>query len=94
LGADPQIHGDIKDTAVGAAHQLAHRRREVLVVEAAQDALLRARMVVLHELVSDPGFGELALLVCLEKEASFVAAHLRLDEDEALEPGRPDPDAQ
>ena len=51
-------------------------------------------MIVLNELVPDPGFGELTLLIPLEKEASVVTAHLGLDEEQALEPGRPDPDAQ
>jgi hypothetical protein len=51
-------------------------------------------MIVLHKRVPDSGFGELALLIRLEKEATVVAADLRLDEEQALEPGRSDPDAQ
>jgi hypothetical protein len=51
-------------------------------------------MIVLHELVPDPRLRELALLIRLKEEASVVAAHLGLDEEQALEPGRPDPDAQ
>ena len=63
-------------------------------MQTAQDALPRARVIVLDELVRDAGFRELALLIGLEKEASVVAAHLGLDEEDSLEPGRPDRDAQ
>ncbi len=51
-------------------------------------------MIVLHELIRDAGSGELAVLVGLEEEASIVATYLGLDQEETLEPGRPDPDAQ
>ena len=63
-------------------------------MQAAQDALLGARVIVLDELVADPGLRELPLLIGLEKEPAVVAAHLGLDEEQALEPGLADPDAQ
>jgi hypothetical protein len=51
-------------------------------------------VIVLHELISNAGLGELAVLIGLEKKAPIVATNLGLDEDETLEPGLPDPDAQ
>jgi hypothetical protein len=45
-------------------------------MQAAQHALCRARVVVLHELGADAEFGESLAVVALEKEAARVAEHL------------------
>ena len=63
-------------------------------MQAAQNALLRAGVILLDELVPDPGVGELAQLISLEEEASVVATYLGLNKEQVREPGRPDPDAQ
>ena len=66
---------------VGDAHQLALRLGGQLVVQAAQDAASRPRVVVLHELDLDPGGGaERLAVVALQEEAALVAEDARLEQ--------------
>jgi hypothetical protein len=59
-----------------------------LVMQPAQHAARRARMIVLHELgVDTRRLRERLAVVALEKEAALVAEHLRLDQQHARERG-------
>jgi hypothetical protein len=78
--AAPDVDRHVEHAASRHAHELALRLRRQLVVETAQHAARRARMVVLHELVA--GAGELVeqlLVEALHEEAALVAEHARLE---------------
>ena len=63
-------------------------------MQPAQHATLRPGMVVLHELLDDPGVVKTAPVVRLDKETAFVAVVLGLHHDETLEPGRAEGELQ
>jgi hypothetical protein len=50
-----------------------------LIMETAERALCRARVVVLDEDIRDAEFGKLLLVVRLQKKAPRVAEHFRLE---------------
>ncbi len=82
-----QIDGHVKHRALGHAHQLALRLLD-LVMQAAQHALGRTRMVVLHEQLGDTGqFGKAARVVAFEEEAAVVAEDLGLEHQQARQRG-------
>ena len=73
-----QVDRDVEHFAGDDAHELALRVLD-LVVEAAQHAAPRARVVVLHERRVEPGRRERARVPALEEEAALVAEDARLD---------------
>src|SRR5262249_44330944 len=81
---------DIEDRALGAAHELAQGRGEVLVVDAAQHVGAGAGVVVLDELVGNAVLDEALTMVVLDKEAALIAEVVRLDDDHTLQRGGQD----
>ena len=76
---------DVEDRAAGAADELGLAG---LVVHAADDALARARVVVLDELVDDAQLAEHARAEGLDEETAFVAVDRGGQQDRAGELGR------
>src|SRR5438034_6150878 len=91
---NPEIDGNIKDTARRAADELTHGRRHVLAMNAAQDAFAGPRVVVLHELVRDPVVDVLLPVVAFEEEPPLVSADGRLDDDDPFQGRSADGQAQ
>lgn len=71
-GALAHVHGDVEHFAFGDAHQFALGLL-MLEVQATQDALAGAGVVVLHELVVAAVLDEFALAEGFHEEAAFVA---------------------
>ena len=81
-----QVDGDVPDPPPQAADQL-RLPGLGLEVQAAEDPGAGARVVVLDELDVDPELGPGVRAERLDQEAALVAVHLRLEQDEAVEPG-------
>jgi hypothetical protein len=79
-----QIHCHVEHRAAHHPHQLALRRVE-LVMQPAQHALRRARMVVLHEIQVQPQCGEGLAVPAFHEEAARVAEHPGFDQEDAGE---------
>ncbi len=86
-GADAEVDGDIEDGAVGAAYELAHGGSHILVVEAAEDGLAGAGVVVLDEVGGEAVLAEALLVVDLDEEAAFVTEEVGIDDEDAFEGG-------
>ena len=78
-GAAADVDGYVEDAAAGAADDLSLRLLE-LVVQAADDALSRERVVVLHELGGQAEVGEDRGVEGLQEEAAVVAEDPRLND--------------
>jgi hypothetical protein len=61
-----------------------------LVVQPAQHAARRARMVVLHEVDVEASFAKRAPVPALEEESTLVAEHARLDDEHVGDRGGDD----
>ncbi|MNZ34145.1 hypothetical protein D3C78_515160 [compost metagenome] len=86
----PEVHGDIEYFAEGDPHQLALGPPH-LVVQAAQDAALRARVIVLDESALDAGrVREGAGVVAFVKEAALIAEDLGFEDQHVGEVARND----
>src|SRR5690349_24355471 len=81
-GANADIHGYIQDFAVDNAAQLGLLMLK-LVMQAAQGIAAGAGVIVLYENFVDAAFGELGLVVALEKKAAGILVHLRTNENHA-----------
>jgi hypothetical protein len=78
-----QVDRDIKHGALRAANELALRVRWQLVMQPAQHALGRARVVVLHKVhVVADGLVEDLLVVALHEEAASVPEDLGLQDED------------
>ena len=80
----PKVERDVKDAASSYADQLA-LGRGVLVMEAAEHARLRPRMVVLHEIMWQASGSESFEVEPFHEETAVVAMELELDEQQAVE---------
>jgi hypothetical protein len=72
--AAPQVHRDIEHLAHHHPHQLALRLLG-LVVQAAQDAVCRTAVVVLHEVEVETGGAKGVGIPALEEKAPLIAEH-------------------
>ncbi len=86
-GSDTQVDRDIKDPASCAANELCERRRHVLVVDSAKRTTERPGVVVLDEVILDPGLLEPLLLKHLEKKSSLISMYLWLNQQYAFQAG-------
>src|SRR5205807_1643455 len=76
------VNGHVEQRAARAAHELSLRVR-LLVVQAAQDAVARARMIVLNERRRQSGARKRLGVKRLHEEAAVVGEELRFDENHA-----------
>jgi len=76
-GAFPQIHQYIENRAGGDPHELPLGRRAALVVQATENILCGAAVVVLHEIRADAELGEGFLVPGFEKKTSRIAENTR-----------------
>src|SRR5713101_1647314 len=88
-GTAADVHRDIKDFAGDNADELPLRLAD-LVVQPAQHALLRARVIVLDKGRADSLALELPLVPALEEESARVAEHSGLKEQHIRESCRND----
>jgi hypothetical protein len=88
-GAAPQVDGHVEHFALRRAHELALGVLD-LVMQPAQDAVPRARVVVLYERRVDARLRERAGVPALEEKAAVVAPDLRLDQPDVGNRGRRD----
>jgi hypothetical protein len=83
------IDCDIKDFAGDDTDELTLGVRRQLIMQSAQHAPTRARMVVLHEFNSPPDLGtKRTLAKALEEKPSIVTKDLWLDDDHIRNRGR------
>ena len=75
----PQIHGDIEHGPGRDAHELALGTLD-LIVQTAEHAATRARVIVLHELRIDSRVRKRAPIVAFEEKAPRVTEDSRLDQ--------------
>src|SRR5438552_2773135 len=87
--AAPDIHRHIENLPGDDADELALRPAD-LVVQPAQHALLRARVIVLNEVRTDSRALELPLVPAFEEESARVAEHSGLKEEHIGESCRND----
>jgi len=88
IDADTHVDDNVADGAAQHRHQLALRLR-ILKMQPAQRASDRAREVVLHETIHQPGGGVTIRLKGFQKKATCIAEYLRLD-DQHVWNGGPD----
>src|SRR5690606_36682048 len=74
-----QVNRDVEDFAADRTNELPLRIRQ-LVVETAEDALARVRVIVLHEPIGDSCATEIPLVVGLHEVAARVLEGARLDQ--------------
>src|SRR4051794_1190133 len=77
--AAPHINHYIEHRALNDAAELRLRAGD-LVMQAAQRALHRPGVIVLHEALADAKFGKLRLLIALEEKTALVAPDCRLNQ--------------
>src|SRR2546425_426565 len=88
--AAPDVDRDVEDLAGDDPDDLALRLPD-LIVQAAQHAAPRARVVVLHEVrVQAGGLAERLAVVAFQKEAALVAEDFRLEDENLRDLGRDD----
>src|SRR5438132_3146295 len=80
-----QVDSDVEDGPHRAAHQLIHGGRPTLEMQPTDDALLRLRTVVLHELLANPELDVTPPVIALEEEPTVVPVDPRLDQHQAIE---------
>src|SRR5437867_308191 len=79
-----QVNSDIEHGAHRATHQLLHGGGHALEMQPTDDALLRLRTVVLHELLANPELDITPPAIGLEEQPAVVPVDLRLDEHQAF----------
>lgn len=83
-----QVNGDVVDFAGDDAHKLSLRLLD-LIVQPAQNALGRSRVIVLHEVDIEAGrVLENSTVVALEEEATRIAEDFRFQQDDFGQRGR------
>jgi len=83
-GADPDVDGHVEQGAFCASHELP-LCVGLLIVQAAQDAARRARVIVLHEVSVDPQLPKMAGMVGFHEEAAFVSEDPGLEDQDPRE---------
>ena len=88
--ARPHVHGHVEHLAPEHGHQLALCVRRPLQMQAAQDAVLRIRHVVLHKLGVDPSLAIAVSLSGLDEPPALVTEHTAVDAEDIGDRGRRD----